>query len=79
MSTQKLTNISILEFERFLQAIGCTMTGTHGGHRKWVRAGLARPIIVQTHIDPIPAFIVKNNLRNLGMTAKQYYEIMDKL
>ena len=31
-------------------------------------------IILQTHIDPVPEFIVKNNLRTLGLTRKDFIE-----
>lgn len=79
MSTQKLTNISIAEFRKFLEAVGCTLAGTNGGHEKWTKEGLTRPIIIQTHIDPIPVFVVQNNLRNLGMTSKQYFETIANL
>lgn len=47
-----------------------------GGHEKWTRRDLTRPIIVQTHISPIPEFIIKNALRNMGLTKKDFFEIL---
>lgn len=47
---------------------------TEGGHEKWKKEGCLRSIILQTHIDPVPEFIVKNNLRTLGLTRKDFIE-----
>ena len=34
-----------------------------------------RKFALVDYIDPIPEFIVKNALRNLGMTKKDFFEI----
>lgn len=75
MNTYKLSNIPLDEFRDFLLKVGCKKISTEGGHEKWSRKDLTRPIILQTHIDPIPEFIVKNALRNLGLTKKDFFEI----
>lgn len=77
MSTKKLSNISIAKFQAFLDLCKCKQIGINGGHEKWTRADLTRPIIFQTHIEPIPEFIIKNNLRGLGYTKKQFFEILE--
>lgn len=75
MNTYKLSNIPLGEFRDFLDKVGCKKISTEGGHEKWSRKDLTRPIILQTHIDPIPEFIVKNALRTLGLTKKDFFEI----
>lgn len=77
MSTKKLSNISVAKFQAFLDLCQCKRIGINGGHEKWTRADLTRPIIIQTHIDPIPEFIIKNNLRGLKYTKKQFFQILD--
>jgi len=77
MSTKKLSNISIVKFQAFLDLALCKQIGINGGHEKWTRADLTRPIIFQTHINPIPEFIIKNNLRVLGYTKKQFFQILE--
>jgi len=42
------------------------------------KEGLLRPITLQTHISPVPEFIVKNCLRNLGLTKKDYQDYQKK-
>ena len=76
MSTQKLSNISLKDFRSFLFKVGCKHTRTKGGHEIWIRKDLRRPIIVQTHESPVPAFIVMNALRDLGMTKTDFFRIL---
>ncbi|MBI2257350.1 MAG: type II toxin-antitoxin system HicA family toxin [Flavobacteriia bacterium] len=77
MSTKTLRNITIAQFQAFLDLALCTRIDINSGHEKWTRADLRRPIIFQTHINPIPEFIIQNNLRGLGYTKKQFFEILE--
>jgi hypothetical protein len=73
MNTVRLGNISIAEFKAFLESKGCVRVDNgNEGHEKWEKPGIPRPIIFQTHIDPIPEFIIRNNLRNLEITRKEF-------
>ena len=76
MNTQKLSNVPLAEFREFLRKAGCKYISTEGGHEKWTRRDLTRPIIVQSHISLIPEFIIKNALRNMGLTKKDFFEIL---
>ena len=68
MNTYKLGNIPLSKFRKFLQHVGCECVSVEGGHEKWTKEGCLRSIILQTHIDPVPEFIVRNNLRTLKLT-----------
>ena len=76
MSTRKLSNVSLADYREFLSKCHCKHTRTEGGHEVWTRRDLTRPIIVQTHVDPVPEFIIKNALRNLGLKRKDFFEIL---
>lgn len=76
MSTHKLSNIPLKEYRLFLEKVGCKNIRTTGGHEVWSRKDLTRPIIVQTHESPIPEFIIKNALRALGLTTKDFFNIL---
>lgn len=76
MNTYKLSNVSLAQFRQFLFDVGCTRVSAEGGHEKWKKDGCLRSVILQTHIDPVPEFIVKNNLRTLGLTRKNFIEWM---
>jgi len=76
MSTTKLSNISLQDFRKFLKNQGLNIIKTskgRGGHEKWSRTDLDRPITIQTHIDPVPEFIVKQVLRHLEMTREEFF------
>lgn len=74
MNTYKLSNISIAQFRKFLAEVGCEMISIEGGHEKWKKEGCLRSVIILTHIEPIPEFILKNNLRTLGLTRKDFVD-----
>ena len=76
MSSQHVRNISISQFQTFLELAICSYIRTKGGHEIWTRADLRRPVTFQTHIDPIPEFIVLNNLRTMGYNKKIFFEIL---
>ncbi len=62
-----------------MQAQGCKNTRTSGGHEHWIRKDLNRPITLQTHVSPIPEFIVKNHLRTLSINKKDFFEMLNSL
>ena len=55
MPVRKLSNIPVVKFRKFLESQGLkVITGTRGrgGHEKWSKRGMDRPVTIQTHIDP---------------------------
>ncbi|MBQ9077393.1 MAG: type II toxin-antitoxin system HicA family toxin [Muribaculaceae bacterium] len=76
MNTHKLSNVPLADYRLFLSKAGCRAVSIEGGHEKWTKPGLLRPIIVQTHVDPVPEFIIKNALRTLGLTKKDFFMIL---
>ena len=84
MSTKKIVPIPTEVFERFLVHVGCELESSSGGvkrkggHKKYTRAGLLRPIIVQAKPE-VPVFIIKNNLRVLGISNIDYLNLLEQL
>jgi hypothetical protein len=76
MSTKHIHNISLAEYRNALRNLGCNFVGVTGGHEKWTRKDLSRPIIFQTHIDPIPERIIASNNRTLGITKKKFLNVL---
>jgi predicted RNA binding protein YcfA (HicA-like mRNA interferase family) len=76
MSAHKLSNVPLDIYHDFLKKVGCKHIRTEGGHEVWVRSDLTRPIVVQTHESPVPEFIIRNALRNLGLTKKDFFNIV---
>ena len=74
MSTHHLRNIRLDDYRKYLEHIGCKCTRTKGGHEHYTRQDLLRPLTLQSHITPVPEFIIKNHLRILSLTKKQFLD-----
>ena len=64
------SNISPALYRKFLKSIGLSFSHINSGHEVWKKEGMLRPVVFQTHIDPVPEFIVLNNLTTAGVTKK---------
>ena len=80
----KLAPIETVKFEAFLRAVGCKEEEREheqkrkGGHKKYKRDGLLRPIIIQAKPE-VPVMVIKSNLRTLGISTKEYLAKIDTL
>jgi predicted RNA binding protein YcfA (HicA-like mRNA interferase family) len=61
--------ISWRVFEKFLIEQGCLFKRMKGDHRVYTKNGLKRPLIVPQY-NPLPPFIILNNLRVLGVSKE---------
>ncbi len=76
---RSLANITIREFRAVLVYLGLSNTRNKGGHEAWIKEGMTRPVIFQTHVEPIPEFIIRNNLRNIGISKEEFLAILEQL
>lgn len=60
------------DFRKFVKGEGCIHERTKGSHETWARTGMLRPIIIQANLKEVPEFIVKNNLKTLGVTMEYF-------
>lgn len=74
---RNLRNVTITEFKAFLTYKGLKHIRTSSGHEIWSGKKLLRPVIFQTHIEPIPEFIIKNNLRTIGSNKKELINFLE--
>ncbi len=74
---KKLSNVSIEEFRAFLLLQGLVLSRSNGEHEMWTKAGIVRPIVFQPHINPLPEFVIKNNLAVIGVSKKEFLDILE--
>jgi hypothetical protein len=74
--TKSLKNISLKLFREYLLWKGLKKIRTAGGHEIWAGKQLNRPVVLQSHIDPIPEFIVRNALRTLGASRDDFINFL---
>jgi len=72
MSSYRVRNIGLADYRKYLEHIGCKLIRTKGGHFQYSRKDLGRPLTLQTHIDPVPEFIILNHLRVLGIKKTDF-------
>ena len=65
------SNISLRIWRKFLESKGLKHIRDNGGHEIWSRADLPRPVVFQSHIEPIPPFVVSNNLKIIGASKAE--------
>jgi len=70
-----LTPTDWKRFEKFLKFVGCTLLREKGDHRIWGRTGLRRPVVI-SKTSVIPVFVIRNNLRVLGISVQEYLDIV---
>lgn len=76
---KKLSNITVKEFREILTRLGLQSLRTAGGHEIWMKPGLRRTIVFQTHVEQIPEFVVRNAIRDIGMTRQEFLERLENM
>jgi hypothetical protein len=70
-------NVPLQLFRDYLSSKGLKVIRTNGGHEIWAGKSIKRPIVIQSHIDPIPEFIVRQSLRTLGIDFEDFQEFLN--
>ena len=73
----EIQSIHWKKFEKFLLNIGCEFKREKGDHRIYWKDGLKRPVVIPRD-SQLPAFIILNNLRILGISREKFLEIISK-
>lgn len=74
----RLKPISWRKFKKFLLYVGCYFARQKGDHLIYWRSDLKRPIVIPKD-NEIPVFIIKNNLKTLGISVEDYLKIIENL
>ena len=64
-------------FEKFLLEQGCKFKRIKGDHGVYAKSGLKRSLIVPRY-DPLPPFIILNNLRVLGVKKEELLKFLGR-
>lgn len=75
----KYSIISISRFRKILKALGLEQVRTKGGHEMWFKEGMLRNVVFQTHEEPVPEDIVKNNIRTIGVSREEFDKVLEEI
>lgn len=73
----RIQSIHWKEFEKFLFHVGCEFKREKGDHRIYWKIGIKRPIVIPRDTS-LPAFIILNNLKVLGIIREDYLKFIAK-
>lgn len=70
--------VSWQKFEKFLVSHHCQFERQSASHRIYWKSGLPRPLVVPKRKE-LPPYVIRNNLRVLGISVDDYLEQMSQL
>ena len=63
---------------KIFEMAGCVYSRTKGDHAIYHYHGAIRPVVIPKYKE-VPAFVIKNNMRIIGMSRKKYFELPQKV
>lgn len=76
MGTKKVKNVPLKDVIRFLKMMGAKQIRTRGGHYIFSHKDLNRSIPLQSHIDPVPEFIVLEILNYFEISKAKMWDML---
>ena len=75
---EKIRPLSHEKMSRIFEAAGCIYSHTKGDHMIYHFEGARRPVVIPKYKE-IPVFIIKNNMKVIGLTRERYSELEMKV
>lgn len=63
---------------KIFEMAGCVYTRTKGDHLIYHYPGAIRPVVIPKYRE-IPTFVIKNNMRVIGMSTVEYRQFLEKV
>lgn len=71
----KIIPVPWTTLERVFLRDGWEFDRQEGSHRSYVKAGVARPIVIPTY-HAVPVSIIRNNMKTAGMSRERYFALL---
>jgi hypothetical protein len=63
---------------KVFEAFGCRHIRTQGDHLVYHFPGAVRPVVIPKYKE-VPVFIIMNNMKIVGMSRGEYFQILEKI
>ena len=63
---------------KIFEMAGCVYIRTKGDHLIYHHPEAVRPVVIPKYRE-VPAFVIKNNMRIIGMSREKYLELLQKI
>jgi hypothetical protein len=60
---------------KIFEAAGCSYVRTQGDHLVYHYPGAKRPVVIPKYAE-VPAFIIRNNMRVIGLSVEKYLSLL---
>ncbi|MBS1255890.1 MAG: hypothetical protein MAG581_01700 [Deltaproteobacteria bacterium] len=74
----KIRSLSYQKLTKIFEAAGCVYSHTKGDHLVFHFKGAIRPVVIPKYKE-VPVFIIKNNMKVIGMSRDAYLELAAKV
>ena len=74
----KLVPIGWRTLEAVILRAGFEFKRQEGSHRSYVKAGVARPVVIPTYAE-VPVFIIRGYLRTAGLSREDYFKLLHEV
>ena len=71
----KFTPVHWRKLEAVFVAVGFQFARQEGSHRSYVKAGVARPVVIPVYRE-VPVFIIRTNLKTAGLSREEYFALL---
>jgi len=62
---------------KIFEMAGCVYTRTKGDHLIYHYPGAVRPVVIPKYKE-VPTFVIKNNMRVIGMSRVEYRQFLER-
>ena len=62
---------------KIFEMAGCVYVRTKGDHLIYRYPGAVRPVIIPKYKE-MPTFVIKNNMRVIGMSREEYLKLLER-
>ena len=63
---------------KIFEKVGCVYSRTKGDHLIYHHPGAIRPVVIPKYKE-VPAFVIRNNMRIIGMSREEYFELLQQI
>ena len=63
---------------KIFEMAGCAYVRTKGDHIIYHYPGAIRPVLIPKYKE-VPTFVIKNNMRIIGMNREKYFELLQEI
>ena len=74
----RIAPISSQKLGKVFEKVGFRLARQRGSHRMYIKAGVARPVVIPMRKD-VPVSTIKSNLRTAGISREEYFRLLSEI